>query len=128
MEKKLNFMIYSTWFHGQLKRDRFPTVKQIEDKYELAHRTAERVIEYMRDDLQAPIEYSRKEKGYYYADKRFELNWPIFTEKEIMGLIIVEPLTHTIPDSQLRKEIKSFMEKLSVANGIDLFELKKGFL
>jgi len=125
MGKKLNFRIYSTWFHGQLKRGRFPTVKQIETKYELSHRTAQRVIEYMRDDLEAPIEYSRKEKGYFYSDLSFDLHWPIFTEKEIMRLIILEPLTQTIPDSRLKKEIKSFMEKLTISNGIDLTELKK---
>jgi predicted DNA-binding transcriptional regulator YafY len=124
MGNRLNFRMF-VWFHEQIKRGRYPTLKQLESKYEISHRTAQRAIEFMRDELMMPIEYSRKEKGYYYSDDSFELPDPRFTEKEIMGLVIVEPFTHTIPDSKMRKEIDSFIEKLSISNGIDLSELKK---
>lgn len=124
MGKQLDFEIYF-WLHEQIKREKYPSTEDLRDKYEISHRTAQRAIEYMRDRLKAPLKYSRKNKGYYYLDNSYEFPRVRFTEKEIMGMIVAECLTHSIPDEKMLKEINSFIEKFSFSTGIDVKKLKR---
>ncbi len=124
MGKQLDFEIFF-WFHGQVKRDSYPSKKALMDEFEIKERTAQRTIEFMKYRLKAPLKYSREKGGYYYSDRSYEFPRVQFTEKEIMGLIVAECLTHTIPDERLLKEVNSFIEKFSFSTGIDVKKLKK---
>lgn len=57
------------WLHEQLHNKKYPTIKNLVESFEISYRQGQRDIEYMRDSLGAPIEYSVKHKGYFYADE-----------------------------------------------------------
>ena len=124
MGKKLSFIIYAKWFDGLLRRNSYPSLEKLREAFELPLRTAQRVIEDMRD-MGAPIVYSRTEKGYYYSESSFELPKVRFTEKEVMGLIVADCLSHTIPDKRMLKEIDTVVEKFSTITGINVNKLKE---
>jgi predicted DNA-binding transcriptional regulator YafY len=124
MGKQLDFERYF-WFHEQLKKNRYPSTKDLMEVFEIEYRTAQRNIAFMRDRLKAPLKYSREKGGYYYSEKSYEFPKARFTEKEIMGLIIAECLAHTIPDKRILEEINSFTEKFSFTTGINVNKLKK---
>jgi len=60
------------WLHEQLFCNTYPSIKKLTENFEISYRQGQRDIEYMRDSLGAPIEYSAHRKGYFYA-KPFSL-------------------------------------------------------
>ncbi len=77
------------WIDRMIKNERYPNTQKICLEFEISKRQVLRDIEYMKDSLGAPIEYSKKFKGYYYADKTFALpNLFINAEqKQMLGFL-----------------------------------------
>jgi hypothetical protein len=65
------------WLHFQLKNNRYPSLKSLENKFKISISQAKKDITYMRRVFHAPIKYSRKFGGYYY-NKKFDFN-PLLT-------------------------------------------------
>ncbi len=61
------------WLHFQLKNNRYPSLKNLEDKFKISLSQAKKDISYLRRVFHAPINYSRKFGGYYYSEK-FDFN------------------------------------------------------
>jgi predicted DNA-binding transcriptional regulator YafY len=61
------------WFHGQVKIGRFPNSRHLIEEFEVADRTARRDIEFMRNNLLAPLVYDHGRKGYVYSDASYAL-------------------------------------------------------
>ena len=57
----------------EIASGKYPNNKTLAKEYEASTATIFRDIEYMRDFLNAPIEYSAKNRGYYYEEKSFRL-------------------------------------------------------
>jgi len=55
------------WLHEQMHFNKYPSIKELIEFFEISYRQGQRDIEYMRDFLGAPIEYSKKNKGYFYS-------------------------------------------------------------
>jgi len=124
MSKRLSYERY-LWFHQRLKKNRFPKLKELMEKFEISQRQAAREIEHMRLFFNAPVEYSSEEKGYYYSDHSFEFPVPMVSEEEIISLIIAKRLSVTIPDKGRKKRLDSFFENLSAYFELDAAELEK---
>jgi predicted DNA-binding transcriptional regulator YafY len=60
-------------FHGWVKDGRFPSLKRLQDSFEVSRATASRDVEFMRDRLGAPLEYDRENSGYYYSSENFRM-------------------------------------------------------
>ncbi|MDR0550456.1 MAG: WYL domain-containing protein [Spirochaetaceae bacterium] len=57
----------------EIAAGKFPNVHDLAKEYEVGTATIYRDIEYMRYMLNAPIEYSAKNRGWYYTEKAFRL-------------------------------------------------------
>lgn len=56
--------------HRELKRSRQPVSRvKLEEQLECSTATIKRIIQQMRDYLNAPIEYDREANGYFYAEQ-----------------------------------------------------------
>ena len=49
----------------------YPSIAKLAEKAEVNERTIERDIEYLRNMYEAPIEYDRTRRGYYYSKQNF---------------------------------------------------------
>ena len=124
MAKRLAFERY-LWFHARLKKNRFPKLRDLADKFEISMRQAAREIEFMRDFFSAPIVYSNEESGYYYDNNNFELPGIWISEEEIISLIISKRLASSIPDRSLKDSIHSFFQKIYQQIDFDLARLEE---
>jgi predicted DNA-binding transcriptional regulator YafY len=61
------------WTDAQIRAARYPNARTIAEHFEISYRQAARDIEYLRYTMGAPITYSAKHNGYYYADQTFAL-------------------------------------------------------
>ncbi len=101
------------WFHEQIKRNELPNSKLLAEKFEISQKTAQRDIEFMRDRIGAPLEYSHADRGYYYTDKGYELPPIWLNENELVAFILAKRLATAIPDRNLKDSLNKFINKLS---------------
>jgi predicted DNA-binding transcriptional regulator YafY len=101
------------WFHEQIKCNEHPNSKLLAEKFEISQKTAQRDIEFMRDRIGAPLEYSHADRGYYYTDKGYELPPIWLNENELVAFILAKRLATAIPDRNLKDSLNKFINKLS---------------
>ncbi len=61
------------WIDQRIRAHQYPNCNAIAAHFEISRRQAARDIEYLRDSLGAPLEYSPQLNGYCYADESFRI-------------------------------------------------------
>jgi predicted DNA-binding transcriptional regulator YafY len=74
------------WIDAMIRAGRYPNCRRIADKFEISARQAARDVEYLRDSLSAPIEYSAQLNGYHYTNEAFVLPAVVVSEEERRAL------------------------------------------
>lgn len=100
------------WFHKFIKAGKYPNAKDLSEQFEISHRTAQRTIEFMRDRIQAPLEYDYLNKGFYYSDKTYELPSLWFNEDNVVALSLAVRLASSIPDIDTKNKLCSLLEEI----------------
>ena len=67
------------WFHKKISAGCYPNASHLSEKFDISHRQAQRDVEFLRKDLDAPLGYNSAKKGYYYKE---EFVLPIIVESE----------------------------------------------
>ena len=110
--------------HGLLTNRRTPIpLTEIMDKLECSKATATRCIEELRNFLNAPLDYDRKQGGYLYnqqhADKPYELPGLWFSAEELNGLLICHQILQNISPGLLSQQITQLQQRID-----DLFKIQ----
>ncbi len=124
MTKKLAYERY-IWFHQRLKKQTYPSLRDLKERFDISQRQASREIQYMRDFFGAPIIYSPEEKGYCYEDENFELPGIWLSEEEIISLIISKRISSAIPNKESRTRIDAFFDKIYRRIDVDITALEE---
>ena len=101
-----------------IKNRQYPDCRKLAAKLEVSPRTIERDIEQLRDQMQAPIEYDRLRRGYYFT-KDFSMPMPRLTEGEIISLFLGLKLMSQMEGLTYKTELGSLREKLECLLGSD---------
>jgi len=123
MAKKLAYERY-LWFHNRLRGKKYPKIGDLAGRFEISRRQAAREIEFMRLFLEAPIEYSRENSGYFYSRDNFQFPGLWASEEEIVSLIVSRRLAAALPDKNLKKKLDSFLSKIGQDIDLDLPRLE----
>ena len=97
--------------HQLLSSHRNPVSRQrIEQVLECSRATAKRIVDNMRDYLNAPIEYDRTRNGYYYArdseyGEMYELPGVWFNASELHALLSVQQLLEAVQPGLLERQL-----------------------
>lgn len=78
----MSYLHRIVWIDEQIRQKCYPNCRTIAEKFEISTRQASRDIEYMRDSLLAPIQYSSRHRGYDYGDAAFVLPTMFITEQQ----------------------------------------------
>ena len=90
----------------------YPSVAKLAKKTEVNKRTIERDIEYLRDMYEAPIEYDREKKGYYYTEPNFFIKSVILTEGELFSVALFDRLLEQYRNTPLETTIRHIFKKI----------------
>lgn len=71
-----------------IRNNRFPNCRGFAREWEVSRKTIQRDIEFLRDQLDAPIEYDREHRGYYYSDRNWFLPALKISEGDLVLLLI----------------------------------------
>ena len=113
--------------HEEIAAGNFPSIRQLAEKIEVNERTIKRDLDVLRNELNAPIVYERRKKGFRYA----EISWtpPLsnLNEKEILAVFIAEnalKLTGHLPEAEdLKKALAKLVSYLPDKVSMDLANL-----
>lgn len=102
--------------HDEIKKNTYPDVNKLAEKLESSIRTIYRDIAFLRDSIGAPLEYHKQKGGYYYTEPTWELPGIIFTEQELLALLVAKHavLHYTgVPyGKHLNEAFRKIMERL----------------
>lgn len=100
-----------------IRANNYPSPDYISEHFEIDKRTVYRDIEALKDQLNAPVAYSKKYGGYYYTEKDFSLKKINLTEGELISIYLGEKLLRQYEHTSLGKTLRDAFEKVLVALG-----------
>jgi predicted DNA-binding transcriptional regulator YafY len=88
------------------------TAQYLADHLEVSERTVRADIEFLRDQLHAPIKYSKK-SGFHYEDPSWRLSTYPLTQGELFALTIGARMLQAYSGSAYRHELETAITRLS---------------
>lgn len=88
----LGHLLRVFWLDHEIRAGRYPNAKTIADHFECSEKTAQRTLDFMRDRLRMPLEYSAEHRGWYYTEPVYGLPAVEMTESDLISILLAEKL------------------------------------
>jgi len=98
--------------HQAIQSGDFPNTTSLARELEVATKTVQRDIEFMRDRLELPIQYDGARFGYHYTDEVTSFPTMQITEGELVALVIAEKALEQYRGTQFEKPLLSAIRKI----------------
>jgi proteasome accessory factor B len=99
--------------HDAIQSGRYPNCAEMAVEMEVSHKTAKRVVEFMRDEMCLPIEFEPHRKGYYYSKPVDKFPMVPVTEAEIFALLVADKASAQYHGTPFQKPLRMAFEKLT---------------
>ncbi len=93
----------------------WPNATTLGRQLEVAPRTIQRDLEFLRDRLQAPVEFDPRRNGYHYTEPDYQLPFIRLTEGELAALFLAERLLQEYRGTPYAAALASLFDKLRLA-------------
>ncbi|MDE6244725.1 MAG: WYL domain-containing protein [Treponemataceae bacterium] len=97
----------------KLRGGKFVKMKDLIFEFGVNQRTIERDFAYLRDEMDAPLEYDRTRKAYHYTDPTFSIPNVVLTEGELFTVSILTHLMEQYKNTPLERSFKNIMQKVA---------------
>ncbi|MCL2067497.1 MAG: WYL domain-containing protein [Treponema sp.] len=97
----------------QIASGKYPNVHDLAKGYEVGTATIYRDIEYLRDMLNAPIEYDAKNRGWYYKKKSFRLPARFASADDMLALGMAKALISLYKNTPLYESAKRLLDDIT---------------
>lgn len=118
----------------KIREGAFPNCSQLATEWETSTRTMQRDIDYLKYELDAPIEYDAIKHGFYYADPTWFLPSVMLSEGDLMALLIGQQAMHMYRGTPVADELQRIYSKLAdllpetIAIGPEFIQARFSFL
>jgi len=96
----------------KISEGQYPNCTQLGEEWEVSAKTIQRDLDYMRYQLDAPIEYSAKKRGYFYTEANFNLPAISIKESDLFAIYLAEELLEQYKGSPLYDRLSSVYKKI----------------
>ena len=100
------------WTLGQLRAGRPLKATDVAARFEVGVRTAYRDLDFLRDELRAPIEYDRARGSWWLTEPTASLPPIVLTEGELVALYFAEKVLRQYRGTPYEKDVASAFRKL----------------
>ncbi len=90
----------------------YPNSSSLAREHEVSSRTILRDIEYLRDMLDAPVEYDTSRRGYYYSEPHYRLPAMDIRESDLFAICIAEKALEQYANTPIYEKLSSVFDKL----------------
>jgi Predicted transcriptional regulator len=96
----------------EIASGKYPNAPALAKKYETSLSSINRDIAYMRDMMNAPIEYDFFKKGFYYTEKTFRLPAAYATAEDLLALGMAKNLLDLYKDTPIHEAALNLLENI----------------
>ncbi len=96
----------------ELRNNCYPNCSRVACHFEVSSKSIQRDIEYMRDMLNAPIDYDKKKKGYFYKKDWAFLTSAFIDRQEAEALKATKKVLSRYQGTPYYQEISSALDKV----------------
>ncbi len=106
----------------EINTGRYPNCGKLAKDYEVSNKTIQRDLDYMRYQLDAPIEYSARHRGYYYTEPNYKLPAIDIKESDLFAVYLADKLLIQYEGTAIYDSLCSVFKKIedSLPNKISL--------
>ena len=97
----------------EIRAGRYPNCLTFSVDWEVSQKTVQRDIDFLRDQLRAPIEYHREKKGFYYTDLNWFLPALSVTEGDLLALLVGTRAMEAYRGTPVAGELERVFDKLA---------------
>jgi predicted DNA-binding transcriptional regulator YafY len=99
--------------HQALQAGSFPNCRQLAEEQEVAGKTIQRDIDFMRDQLSLPIEYDAGRFGFYYTEPVTSFPTMQISEKELFSLYVAQKAVAEYRGTSLERPLADALGRLT---------------
>lgn len=96
----------------KIRDKRYPNCTTLATEWEVSTKTIQRDIDYMKYDLEAPIDYDHIKHGFYYTEERFALPAISISESDLFAVVIAERVMKQFRNTPLQAKLASVFGKI----------------
>lgn len=111
------FFVRARWFWEQLRAKTYPNAAKLAEKFNISTETARRVIDRLRDDHYAPIEYDEQRHGYFLQKQDWMLPFLPTSVDEILALALARYHLRQASEGLLGNFLETYWERILPALG-----------
>jgi predicted DNA-binding transcriptional regulator YafY len=99
----------------KIHEGKYPNCSSLAEEWEVSSKTIHRDLDYMRYQLDAPLEYSTQHRGYFYTEENFSLPALSIKESDLFALYLAEELLMQYQGTPLHDRLSSIFKKIEDA-------------
>ncbi len=96
----------------EISSGRYPNCRKLAGDYEVSGKTIQRDLDYMRYQLDAPIEYSAEHRGFYYTEPNYKLPAISIKESDLFAIYLAEKLLGQYEGTPIYSSLCSVFHKI----------------
>jgi predicted DNA-binding transcriptional regulator YafY len=97
----------------QIRTGKYPNCILFAEEWEVSQKTVQRDIDFLRDQLGAPLEYSRERKGFFYSDANWFLPAMNLQEGDLVNLLIAVKAAEQYRGTPVAEHLQSICSKIA---------------
>ena len=101
--------------HRAIQAGNYPTATALAAEIEVARKTIQRDVTFMRDRLNLPLEFDRTRNGYYYTAEVNSFPTMQITEGELFALVVAEKALQQYRGTSFERPLLSALRKMEQA-------------
>lgn len=99
--------------HHEIKEGRHPNTSSLAAQLSVSTKTVQRDIDYLRDELEAPIEFRREENGYAYGRDDYVLPFLPVDGQDLFSIGVAAQVLSLLGGTPLARSLRSCYERLA---------------
>lgn len=99
--------------HHEIKEGRYPNASSLAAIFGVSSKTVQRDLEYLRDELDAPIEFDRQENGYFYSRSDYVLPFLPVDGKDLFSIGVAAQVLSLLGVIPLARDLKNCYDRLA---------------
>ncbi|NLE61828.1 MAG: WYL domain-containing protein [Planctomycetes bacterium] len=99
----------------QIRECAYPNCARLAREWEVSVRTVMRDLDYLRDELQAPIAYDRLKHGFFYTEPSFSLPALSLSESDLFSVCVARTVLARYKNTPLYKTLAKVFEQIREA-------------
>jgi predicted DNA-binding transcriptional regulator YafY len=96
----------------EIGRGTYPNCTSLARGWEVSSKTIQRDLDYLRDSLQAPIEYDSRRHGYYYTEGTWKMPAVDLHESDLFAIFIAEQALEQYAGTPIHERLSAIFDRI----------------